>query len=356
MLISRVTGDCLGCGGVRTYGNVSVRGEYVLRGCTQCRYSTRIPLPPIRKKVLYLDQFFFSKAFKQSDQRFSDAANVIADLASLQLLAVPWSTIHEDETHMWPGHGGMSKNDLMSFIKISARGHRFQAAYNVEREQLVRAFQSFLDGKPAAYLIDPDEALSDRLHQWDDYLWIDVGSYIGGIELKSSLKKRAAEELADAFPVWRSSKRNFEQEVELETRSGAQSYMRLYIEYVQRITSGDLSATFDSPIMSMVVDTLMHEVPPASAEDRLARVVTFLQSGHFAEAPYQWIGSRIFAVLRQQVRNGAHPNREVAIQKLSGFCEDVKLVSTYAPYCDAIFLDKSMGALVTDPRIDLPSR
>lgn len=328
----------------------------MLRGCTRCRYSIQVSLPPVRKKILYLDQFFFSNAFKQGDQRFLDAAGMIADLASLQLLAVPWSTIHEDETHQWRGYGGKSKDDLMKFIKSSARGHQFEAAYDIEREQLARAFNAFLEGAPPTYVICPDEAVSGRLHEWDDYVWIDVRSYIGDIDLKRTLKRRSAEELADAFPAWRLSKGSFDDDVAFETRAGAQSYMRYYIEYVRRMTGGDMKALFDSPIASMVVDGLMHQAPQASAEDRLACVIEFLKSDHFGKAPYQWIGSRMFALLKHMVKYGAYPNRDQAVEKLSGFCEDVTHISTYAPYCDAFFMDKAMGAFATDPRIDLQGR
>jgi hypothetical protein len=61
MLVTEVLGDCPKCGAKDSFGNVSVH-EYVLRGCRQCRHEAMIWLPEIRKKVIYLDQFFFSNA------------------------------------------------------------------------------------------------------------------------------------------------------------------------------------------------------------------------------------------------------------------------------------------------------
>ena len=70
MLVNFVLGDCPGCGGKQQFGNVSVQGDRILRGCKCCKYHIAIPLPKIRKKILYLDQFFFSNAFKKQDPRF----------------------------------------------------------------------------------------------------------------------------------------------------------------------------------------------------------------------------------------------------------------------------------------------
>ena len=101
MLVTRVIGDCPGCKGPACFGNVDVYRDHVLRGCRYCKYSTSVYLPPIRKAVLYLDQFFFSGAFRGGDARFVTAANRIKDLTAKQLLVVPFSSIHEDETHQW---------------------------------------------------------------------------------------------------------------------------------------------------------------------------------------------------------------------------------------------------------------
>jgi hypothetical protein len=328
----------------------------MLRGCIKCRYSSHVPLPPMRKKVLYLDQFFFSNAFKQGDQRFLNAAALISQLAASQLVAVPYSTAHEDETQQWRGYGGHTKDDLMKFIKSSARGHQFEAAYDVERNQLIRAFDAYRAGHPATYSPQVEEAVAGRIHDWDDYFWIDVKSYIGDVEVKRALKKQSVEQLVDLFPAWRTSTRTYDEDVGFELRGSAENYFRYYVKYVFRVGNGDYKALFDSPIMSMVVEDLMRYDMKTSADERLEKVKGFLLSEHLGQAPYQWISTRLFASLKHMVKHGAYKDRDDAIQRLSGFCDDVTHVSTYAPYCDAVVIDKAMGALVNDPRIDLSAR
>ena len=55
-LVTYVLGDCPGCKAQNSFGNVDIYGDYVSKGCKRCRYKERVNLPPLRKKVLYLDQ------------------------------------------------------------------------------------------------------------------------------------------------------------------------------------------------------------------------------------------------------------------------------------------------------------
>lgn len=329
----------------------------MLRGCMSCRYSTTIGLPNIRKKVLYLDQFFFSSAFKEGDPRFVEAASRIRDVAALQLLAAPFSSIHEDETHQWRGYGGKNKEDLMEFIKATSRGHEFTPSYDVEQKQIVRAFTAFLHGGPAAFEINEREAVPSDIHEWDDYFRIDVGRYINDIEVMRDLKRQGVEMLVDAFPAWRQSTNSYEHDVGIELQEAARSYLNSYIEYATRISTGDYSALLDSPVMAMVVHTLLQCLPDDSPpEESLNKIGAFFQSEHFSEIPYQWLSVRIFATLKDMVKRGAFANREAALRRLTGFFQDTKHVAIYAPYCDAFVMDQAMAALVADPRIALEVR
>lgn len=357
MLVTRVLGDCPGCGGKGRFGNVSVRGDHVLRGCMSCKYRTTIWLPETRKKILYLDQFFFSNAFKDRDARFAVAAQRIRSISALQLLAVPFSSIHEDETHQWRGYDGKNKEDLMEFIKATSRGHEFEPSYDVEQTQIVRAFQGYLQGKPPAFELEQQDAIPSDIHEWDDYFRIDVGRYINDIELMRDLKRQGVEMLVDAFPAWRQSTNTFEQDVALELREAARNYLGAYMKYVARIATGDYAALTDSPIMAMVVQTLLQCLPEDSIpEESLKKIGAFFQSEHFSGIPYQWLSVRVFATLKDMVKRGSYPNREAAIQRLGGFFQDMKHVSIYGPYCDAFVMDQAMAALVADPRIALERR
>lgn len=357
MLVTRIIGDCPKCGGKKCFGNISVLGNRVLRGCRSCHYNTNVWLPAVRKKILYLDQFFFSSAFRERDSRFVKAVEQIRQNSDHQLLVSPFSSIHEDETHQWRGYDGKNKEDLMEFIKATSRGHEFEPAYDVEQTQIVRAFKSFLAGNPAAFEIKRQDALERNIDEWDDYFRIDVGRYMGDIELKRDLKRQSVEELANIFPGWRQSTNTFDQDVAIEMQAASKGYIESYFKYAARLARGDHTALIDSPIVSMVVESLLYCLPDnIPMEERLNRVDTFFKSAHFTEIPYQWLFARIYATLKDMVKRGAYADRNDAIQRLSGFFQDVEHVSTYAPYCDAFVMDKAMASLVADPHVGLENR
>lgn len=357
MLVTRILGDCPGCGGKNSFGNVYIYGDHVLRGCMSCKYTTTVWLPKVRKKILYLDQFFFSSAFRERDSRFVNTAQRIRNISALQLLIAPFSSIHEDETHQWRGYDSKNNEDLMEFIKATSRGHEFEPKYDIERTQIVQAFQAFLAGKPAAFKLHRRDAVKGDIDQWDDYFRIDVGRYMGDIELIRELKRQSVEELVDIFPSWRQSTNSFDQDVALEVQAAAKGYIESYFKYAVRVANGDYGALFDSPIMSMVVEYLLHYIPnDIPPEERTKRVGIFFKSAHFAEIPYQWLSARIFATLKDMVKRGAYADRYDALKRLSGFFQDVEHVSTYAPYCAAFVMDQAMASLVADPHVGLEKR
>lgn len=118
-----------------------------------------------------------------------------------------------------------------------------------------------------------------------------------------------------------------------------------------------LKSLIDSNVNSQIVERLMHygaEHLPAPV--RMQRIMAFFDSAHFANVPLERISAEFFALLRGMVRNGAYVSREKALKRFKGFFFDVRFISTYAPYCDAMVVDIVMHRWATDPLIDLPSR
>lgn len=357
MLVTRILGDCPGCRGRNHFGNVSVLGDHVLRGCMSCKYSTKVWLPEIRKKIIYLDQFFFSSAFRGREERLLNAARRIRQLSDLQLLVIPFSSIHEDETHQWRGFGGKNKEELMEFIKATSGGHQFEPAYEVERNQVTKAFQVFLTGSSAEFELKEHDAIKGNIHEWEDYFRIDVGFYFKDIERIRSLKRQAVENLVSIFERWRQTTDTFEQHVALEMSEAGKNYIDSYLEFVGRIARGDHTALFNAPIMSLVVESMLHCLPRETLPEKgLEQVRRFFASEHFAQVPYQWLSARIYAKLQDMIQSGAYTNREEALKRLSGFLYDVGHIATYAPYCDAFVMDQSMAGLVNDQRVKLEER
>ncbi|MBP3984785.1 hypothetical protein J5837_10195 [Pseudoxanthomonas helianthi] len=348
MLVTRVLGECPACG-FEIFGNVSVLGDFVLRGCGRCNYSQRIYLPPVRKKVLYLDQPFFSGAFRGGDRRFVELADRIERIAASQLLTIPRSNIHEAETRLWA-----RADELLEFIKTTSRGHKFESDYRVERSQIIKGFRQWLDNGPVEYPIEQREALTARVHEWDSYFIVDVRHAPGDTAQERENKRQSTENLVNLFDGWRQSNDTFEQDVAGELDGAKRIYLSSYLRYFARVGQGDFAALLDSPIVSKVVEGMRHLLPREMPFPmQLERCALFFDSQHFAHLPFQYIRARSFAVLKAMVKAGAYANRERALQKLSGFYSDVDHIAHYAPYCDAIALDQPMAELTKHPGLAL---
>ena len=357
MLVAHVIGDCPGCGGKDSFGNVAVHDDQVHRGCKRCQYQSSVWLPSIRKKVLYLDQCFLSGAFRAVDTRFLEAAEQVKRIAQLQLLLAPYSSIHLDETHQWRGHKEFKSEDLLTFIKETARGAEFEKDYRVERTQITKAWRAFLNGMPAKYVIEDDDAIDGSLDKWDSYYRIEVGGYYKDIELKRLLKTQAVDALIRAFDEWQSAKTTFDEDVCVEMRAASKNYFESYLKMVTRLSQGDFAAIIDSPIVSKVLEHMLEQLPREQPlDEKLTRCAQFFNSEHFKQVPTLWIQTRVFATLKAMVKRGAYSNRSKASQRLNGVFEDINHISLYAPYCDAFFMDQPMADLVRQPTVDLESR
>jgi len=314
-------------------------------------------LPEIRKKVIYLDQFFFSGALRGKDPRFKVAAERVKRMSHLQLLVAPYSSVHEDETHQWRGHEGMTKDQLMEFIKATSHGAEFEKDYSIERTQVLKSWEAFLKGQPPEYVFEDRDAIQGRLDEWDDYFRIDVGGYIRDIELRRRLKEDAVAELVKVLDQWQISTQTFDEAVSLEIHDAARQYLNTYLTMLKRHAHGDFSAAINSPIVAKVVEHMMHWLPEdQSLQERVQRCTEFFRSPYFSEVPYVWLSSHMFATMREMVKRGAFSNRNEARGRLSGMFEDIKHISLFSPYCDAIVIDKFMADLVSKPTINLQGR
>src|SRR5467141_3611146 len=92
-----------------------------------------------RKRILYLDQNFFSSLYRAKNQQWGATMQQITELLDLQLVAVPYSSTHEAEANVWS-----ERDDLVKFIQRISRGHHFEPYYRVEATQILKAFQAYL--------------------------------------------------------------------------------------------------------------------------------------------------------------------------------------------------------------------
>ena len=352
MLVTRIIGKCPGCGVEASYGNVHISNNWLLRGCTRCTYSEEIPLPPLSKEVLYLDQFFFSHAFRAQLPEFVSATEIISNLAHKQLIVCPYSRTHEIETNLWT-----NQNELLEFIKDISRGHEFWPYYRINETQIFRGFERFLRSEKDSFPLKISDAIPDDINDWEDYFRIEVTRPpIDSHEIRS-LKKESVRKLVELFPSWRLDSTTFEEDRATEIEESARIYVHSFLNMMSRLEKGDFDALIDSPVDTNIVESILqYNEKTIEFTDRMERINQFFQSLQFAEIPYEFISTGLFTVLKKRVKQGHYKNPRKARERLSGFLYDVEFISAYAPYCHAMFLDNAMADFVNDPDLRLSER
>lgn len=352
MLVARVIGDCPVCGGERTFGNVLVLASYVLRGCGSCGHKDKYLIPELRpKKVLYLDQNFYSAAFRHERDASEGQPEIvrlmrrIKDLAAAQVLSVPRSSVHEDETRQWK-----YRAELLEFLKVATRGHKFERAYRLEERQLLKAFQAWLAGEGPGYVIAQSEALPQEIHQWDGYLFVDVEFDRGDGTAETARKIGSVKNLVGLFDEWRTAKSSFDEDFRGELAAQAQLYFRNHKQWLNDYFSGDATTL----LAASAIDRMRNCLPRGTeVEEGYRKCQDFFASEHFARVPVHSITCRTHAQLKQDVMTGSHPVAANALKSLRGYYTDLEHIAHYAPYCDAIAIDKAMAEMMKKPGVSL---
>ena len=349
MLVTKITGNCPYCGGKDCYGNINVLKTQLWQGCSKCSKSVHSYLPEINKKIIYLDQFFYTEAYLGKSEAFIKAADLIKKLSNKKLLVAPFSSIHEKETHQW-----IHRHELYEFIKSTSRGHEFEPNYSVQRKQILKGFKSWLANLSHEYEIEESDVFRNKIHIWDSYFRIDVSNYRGDIESIRNSTNQSVEGLVNIFDDWRLSANTFKQDLEIEQIASAKGFIDSYIIYKNRLARDDFAAIYDSPVMSTIVETLIEMLPKTiPIEDALETCMKYFVSDTFRNLPSITIEAKTFAILKSMVKGGAYTNREKSLKKLREFFYDVKHISTYAPYCDAFIMDKPMASIMNNPILGL---
>lgn len=352
MLVARIIGNCPSCGGVQCFGNVLVAHDHILRSCGRCSYESYYPLPLLpRKKVLYLDQHFFSAAFRnkidptKGQPMIVELMERIKYLAASQVLTVPLSSVHESETRQWE-----RRKEFLDFLKITSRGHEFERDYKLERIQVLKAFRSWLAGLNSDYIVDQKEAVADKVHEWDGYIFIDVEIDRGDGSKEHAGKVGSAENLVALFDEWRNESSTLQEDFLGELEGQAKIYLRAHLDWLKAAANGDIDALLSMP----VIEHMRQQLPKkTSLESGFLACCNFFKSEHFAKVPLHSITCRTHATLKHEVMSGAYVRRDKALVKLRGYYTDLDHIAHYAPYCDAIAIDNAMAGLMKKPSVAL---
>lgn len=354
---------CPQCGH-RQLGTLSINGYVHTRRCRNCFYEEEERLPPLEKKLIYLDQMVLSGIAKEIDPvwrgktRRGDAVwlevfDQIDRLVKLQLIVCPNSPIHEVES----SYDDRYESVLRRLYKHLANGVSLHFPHEVRMAQVSEAFEAwFEDRGPDWSRITREHVIRGDLDRWSDHLSVTahLGHLPGEIESRRESRDRAHKALRQLWETWASENEvSFKDRFRTERRGVADAALQCFRAHVERLHGVATGAeTIEDPmqlipgwpvqLVRWVLRRLEEKGVPE--DDRLQDAVRFLYSDEALRAPENHLGALLHASLAWRAAHGQKcPSR--------GTPNDISFIAAYLPYCDAMFVDNEFAQLLSEGRL-----
>jgi hypothetical protein len=347
---------CSKCG-VEQFGILSIYGTYYTRRCRNCWHKANFPLPEIRKRIVYIDQFAFSNIMKvlspdakghertASEPFWKELFETLGVVCHLQLVVCPDSKQHQFESLTSAFYESLKRT-----YEHFSGGLSFYASDNIKRKQIARLTECWLKKEPATFDFDAQQITHGKLHEWADRIYITVDGVLDGfIDGLRTTRNEIHKGLQEVFEIWQQERKSFKEVFEAEkaayTRTLVQAYLAQQRKVNDALTHGQMPSLNDVlPSQQwMVLTQLQYTFEDAFGKAESIRVMTeFLRSDAMNDAPFNVIAASLFASLSQKAAAGQKrpPNQ--------GTSNDVNVLSTLLPYCDAMFVDNECRALWQD--------
>lgn len=348
---------CPSCGSV-TFGILSVGGSTLRRRCTKCRHARLSVLPELSKKVVYLDQFAISEIFKvKSGLRrpqagaqvfWEDVTAQVNRTYLLQQVIFPGSNIHRHETIV-----ARFGNDLALAHEMLSGDVSFVNFQDVELAQTLKYAEAYLrkTGAPSVSF-DVDEILDGDRNDWLPDLHISANMDYGAFA--NEIRRHRDEMDANCARLWErwiAQKPTFNDVLSHEINDFGNA-KRGALRHAAERAKDALEARCDTqefldqlshPIMREFHQLKQFFKEAGIAESELASsVYGFWDWPENRTMPVNTISAYLFAGLARRLASGQKklPSR--------GTMNDIRAISTYGPYVDAMFLDNECASLLSE--------
>lgn len=344
------------------YGLLMVSARSYTKRCAACRFDKTIDLPPIEKKLIYLDQMAVSNLmfalnpdttpFREGriDPFWRSAFDKLDRLVKLQLIVCPETEFQERESAVH-----VHFEALRQIYEHLSGGVRFLDAATVERFQIHLHALNWFEGRPEE---PPRLSRHDVLHgnpdEWHDAFRVEARSRVTQEDIEALRANREAvdERVRAVFARWQGMKDfSFDDWFAFEVGVAGRQILEIWIRAVARwaaIQSGMRELSFEDMAMPpeiILMTSLQRDFTDRGLNDdeALVRIQEYLASPSMALAPSIRISAMLWTAL---VRQAAKGGRKRAPSR--GVVNDIRLLSTVLPYCDALFIDSEMHGLLLE--------
>ncbi len=332
MFIKPPFNKCPKCG-KDAYGVLGIGMGYTRR-CKECWYTQGYELPKLKREIIYLDQFVFSNMMKAispkvkvregTDLSFYKVLFEKLDrLVKLQLILCPASSTHTSETLT-----SSTYDALKRITEHLSHNTRFYPNETIQRFQVIGDFREWLGVDSRK--IDVNTVTYGRLDEWLDRLYISVDLSKGDtdlIERIRSEREQAEQALLPVFKRWQAEKdKKFDDWLKEEQDAVGRSYWQMAVRRLEDILPSEREVILIDMLELLSKQGLDRKAAISKANDYLTTQIK--------EVPHVKISSMLYAAMAREASLG----RKNPYNR--GTFNDVEFVSTLAPYCNAMFIDK----------------
>lgn len=337
-----------------TMGLLSAGGQFLTKRCTHCRRTVQLALPELDKKAIYLDQFMFSMIYNvkndgnlpKGHQAFArEAYNLLRRCVLLQQVFLPHSDIHHDETTVF--HSPIELRGLYEFFggDVSLTDSR-----DVQLLQNFQFAKAFFDGKEPEVSFGIDEISNSRRNDWLTDMHIDVradySQFADHIRIVRGEVHDAMKQLAS---TWLEKKAKFADVLESEFSSIGPTKKQAFARWFEEASNPDPNdplAFFENSSRPIYLEyrelCRLLEDRGVDEDQQALKIMNFWHWERQREIPHQKLSSYLFAAVARRVAMG---EKKIVDR---GLVNDVRTISTYAPYVDALFIDKRCASLLNE--------
>lgn len=345
--------QCATCGEVAV-GMLSAGEDSMTMRCSSCRDTYQEILPELNKQVIYLDQNLFSILYRvKTEGRLPighealsrEIYERIRRVVLLQQAVLPHSNLHSEETIIFS-----EGTDLRAFYEHVGGNIHLVPTHDVEIAQYVAFAEAYVAGKEPVVDFDVRNVLQDDKDGWLRDIHIRVkanyGAFAGGIRAR---RQKSHAEMTALYEHWKANKLTFNRALEAELAANQYMKREAFLTHARSAfrahDAGDMDTYLslcNEPIFDekrAIVHTLGLDKAPD--DQALEAVFEFWRWERNRDVPVHRIACHLWAALATRFGSGQKKSSQ-------GASTDIKAISSYAPYVDAMFVDREFAHILSE--------
>lgn len=348
---------------------VNISENSYSRQCDKCKEIATNILPTLKKAIIYIDQFALSNMMRsihpetrdkrdKADPFWRTLFGKLDRLSKLQLIAIPMSSTHEEESRMTKDYKRIERVNF----QLSG-GRAFKKINTIKRDEVLAFLPCWLEGKSIeSIILNRSSFFENKIDGWQSK--IIVNNNLPDIEFWSNgLREMQKETAVDYNELL---KERWEQQKNMSTRAFFEYVLleeadafgrtalklgKAFYEKQWAIKNGDVDSTIHDllPTPSFeLLDALGSSFQTYGvAETKIAEnIFGYLTSPIMRELPFIKISSALQAAAFRKYCAG---QKDIPKERNPSILTDIETISAVMPFCDAMMIDNECRNYLHEP-------